>query len=85
MRERLLVIGAEPRAFIGPWIDLTDSKVWEARPSQDFAGRVFVETGDGRVLPLNGEPITFGSNRARAIIDERCEVTPITVKLRQVK
>lgn len=89
MRERLLIVGAEPRAFTGPWIELSDSEVWEVLPRGEFhEGDVSVEAQNGAALlthPLTKEPVRLEQvTKVRAIVSESAKSKRITVILRQV-
>ena len=89
MRERLLIVGARPRAFTGPWIDLSDSEVWEVLPRDNYDGEVTVEAQNGAaqlLIPLTDKPIRLdGMTRVRAVINESVKSKHITVLLRQVE
>jgi len=89
MRERLLIVGAEPRAFVGPWIELSDSEVWEVLPRGELhEGEVSVEAQNGAALlthSLTQEPIRLDHvTKVRAIVNESAKSKHITVILRQV-
>ena len=89
MRTKVLILGAPPHAFMGPWVDLPEGGQWEVEPREDYLGQVCVEV-DSPVGPrykLNTQPVIIEGQRARAMIlvgAKDLEVSHITVQMRQV-
>lgn len=89
MRTKVLILGALPGAFIGPWVDLPEGGEWDVQPRGHYGGFVAVEVDSpaGPRYELDGEPVRIRGLRARGIIDPQAkelEVSSITVQLRQV-
>lgn len=89
MRTKVLILGAPPHAFIGPWVDLPEGGLWDVVPRGDYLGQVCVEI-DSPVGPrhkLDGQPLQIKGERARGIIlvgAKDLDVPYITVQLQQV-
>ena len=89
MRTKVLILGALPNSFIGPWVDLPEGGMWDVQPRGHYGGHVVVEVDSpaGPRFKLNGEPVQIHGLRARGIILAQAkdlDVDSITVQLRQV-
>lgn len=89
MRTKVLILGALPDAFIGPWVDLPEGGEWDVQPRADYGGFVVIEVDSpaGPRFKINGEPVRIRGLRARGIILPQAkdlDVNSITVQLRQV-
>ena len=81
MRERALVIAAQPQAFDGPWVSLEDGD-WSVEAAGDYRGmvRLIAEDASGSILdiPLDGEPVLLeGFQRARVVICDGIASLPV--------
>lgn len=89
MRTKVLILGALPDSFIGPWVDLPEGGEWDVQPRADYRGFVIIEVDApaGPRYKIDGEPVRIRGLRARGIILPQAkdlDVDIITVQLRQV-
>lgn len=82
MRERALVIAAQPQAFDGPWVSLEDGD-WSVEAAGDYRGmvRLIAEDASGTILdiPLYGEPVLIEGRftRAKIVIQDGIASIPV--------
>lgn len=80
MKRKALIIGALPSPIEGPWVRITERKLWRAIPDGDYGGCVIIEIrvaqqnyGGAWMIKricLDGADSVFSGHQARAIITE---------------
>ena len=89
MKTKALILGALPQPHEGPWVDISDGRLWRILPQPEHNGQLMlVVRASEEVSPteflLNSEIVKFSGKAARIIILDGFEGPSVTVIIEEV-